>query len=154
LLNGPLPYSSYTKEEMLQRLEKGRPAPRKEDIVFGPHIPSRLRTIVRKATSAKPDERYSSAAEFRDAVAKAPFIDWQPKSADGDGVIWEGATPQRRDRRFRIEARPRRGGRWSLAGLQYVNRWQRFTPDQIVPDTTGAEATAFFDQVVKAALKR
>lgn len=154
LLNGPLAYASYTDHDMRKRLEKGRPVPTPADVVLGPFVPPRLRMIVRKAMSAKPQDRFGSAAEMRDAIAKVPLIDWGPMVMDDDARVWEGASAQRRDRRFRVEARPRRNGRWSLSALQYVKRWQRFLPDQLVDQPVGAEATAFFDQVLSAALSR
>lgn len=41
-----------------------------------------------------------------------------------------------------------------MSALQHVTRWQRFLPDQLVAEPTGAAATAFFDQVLKTAFKR
>ncbi|MEI9937259.1 MAG: protein kinase [Pseudomonadota bacterium] len=156
LLHGPFEYSHYDSNvgAMNQRLAKGRSALRQEDLAPGPHVPPRLRAVLKKATSRKLGERYATCRAMSEAIARAPLIDWRSEAGDDDALLWEGASVQRPDRRFRIEAKRRRGGRWSLSGLQYVTRWQRFVPDVLVAQPTGPEATAFFDQVVKAALRR
>ena len=40
-------------------------------------VPRRLRAVVYKALSRKPEDRYSSAAEFRDALASVPTVRWR-----------------------------------------------------------------------------
>jgi serine/threonine protein kinase len=154
LVNGPVPCEAYTTDEMQRRLGKGRPAPRPADLALGPHVPARLRTVIHRAMHAKPAERYASCRAMSEVLAGAPLIDWRQVQGNGDVLIWEGASAQQRDRRFRVEARKRRGGRWTISAFQQVNRWQRFVPDQILAEPTGSEATAFFDQVLKAAFRR
>jgi serine/threonine protein kinase len=154
LVNGPVPGDGYTTDEMKRRLDKGRSAVRLDHLAFGPHVPRRLRSVIRKAMSAKPAGRYDSCGAMSDALAGAPLIDWRPVQIAGDEMTWEGASARQRDRRFRVQAQRRRGGRWTLSALQQVNRWQRFLPDQITTDPTGPDATDFFDQVLSAAFSR
>jgi serine/threonine protein kinase len=154
LVGGPIACEDYTTDEMQKRLARGRPAPRPSHLRLGPHVPPRLRTAIRRAMAPKPSDRYATCRAMSAVLAGAPLIDWQPALASEDVVTWEGASAQQRDRRFRVEAQRRRGGRWTISALQHVNRWQRFLPDQLVAEPTGSDATAFFDQVLKTAFKR
>lgn len=50
---------------------------------FQPFVPSKLITIIRKATHKDYSKRYQSASEFRDALAKiCPKVLWKPISKD------------------------------------------------------------------------
>jgi serine/threonine-protein kinase len=151
MLNGPFPYGEYGVEEMQKRLSKGLPAPRREHLVPGPQVPFRLRTVIRKAISRKPDDRYPSARAMSEALSRVQLIDWEPVESREGSLVWEGECAQRRDRRFQVEARPRRNGKWTMLARQRVTRWQKFLPDQVVAEPTGPDATAFFDHVTKAA---
>jgi serine/threonine protein kinase len=154
LLNGGLPYEEYLAADMEQRLRRGRPAIRTADLQPLPHVPARLRTIIRKAVSSKPEQRFSTAREMRDAIARAPFIDWRSVVTNDEQLVWEGESAQRRDRQFQVEAVKRRNGQWTMTARQQVNRWQKFLPDLITSTPTGAEAEDFFDQVLKVAFSR
>lgn len=46
---------------------------------FAPFVPLKLKRIINKACEANPNQRYQSAAEFRQAIGKlSPKIDWVP----------------------------------------------------------------------------
>lgn len=155
LLNGPLPYDSYTREQLLARLQKGRPGPLDAHLVPAPQVPPRLRTIVRKAMARDPARRFGSAAEMAAALAATNLIDWSTTLRTDDTIVWEGACSRTRDRAFQVEARKRRkDGAWVLSARQRVSRWQKFVPDQLVAEPQGPGATAFFDQVLKIATSR
>lgn len=50
-------------------------------ISFRPEVPSKLITVIKKATHKDPRKRYQSASEFRDALAKiCPKVMWKPIS--------------------------------------------------------------------------
>lgn len=52
-------------------------------IGFQPFVPSKLVTVIKKATHKDPSKRYQSASEFRDALAKiCPKVLWKPISKD------------------------------------------------------------------------
>jgi eukaryotic-like serine/threonine-protein kinase len=157
LANGPLPYADNPLDEIAKRLERGRPGPRPRDLGFGPHVPRRMRTVIRKATSVDPARRYASAREMHDALAAVPLVDWALVVDEPDRRVWEGRAAKRPDRRFRVDAaRRRRAGGWRLTGQQYVSRWQRLTglPDQIAGSLDTTAATGFFDAMVARATKR
>jgi hypothetical protein len=60
---------------------------------FLPHVPPRLRTLIRKAVKVDPTQRFHSAADFRAALGRVESpIDWQV-SISGQDVEWTGKPP-------------------------------------------------------------
>lgn len=154
LLNGPLPYAKYTRTGISTRLAQGKRPPTDSDLLRGPHIPSRLRTILNKALAIGPADRYGTAREMMDALDGAPFIDWGPSTKTDDVVEWQGRAADGRGDLYRISARRIRNAGWMLSAQKFRNRWQRFgVKDQDVDALIGPASTAFFDQVVKHATK-
>ena len=159
LVSGPLPYedSAYDISAVAARLASGRRAVLPRHLGHAAWVPRRLRTVINKSTSGNPDARYASAKAMVDALAAAPLVDWQPVADGPDLKRWEGATPQRPDRRFAVEARylaPKRGRSrtgWMFSGLQLVTQWQRVVPDSLVAEVQGNQAAAFFDSMVAIA---
>jgi eukaryotic-like serine/threonine-protein kinase len=159
LVSGPLPYedSVYDISAVAARLASGRRAVLPRHLGHAAWVPRRLRTVINKSTSGNPDARYASAKAMVDALAAAPLVDWQPIADGPDLKRWEGATPQRPDRRFAVEARylaPKRGRSrtgWIFSGLQLVTQWQRVVPDSLVAEVQGNQAAAFFDSMVAIA---
>lgn len=63
--------------------------------LFMPHVPKRLRTVVRKALKLDPVERFQSATEFADELARVPIVlDWRTEPLSGVGTRW---TADRQD---------------------------------------------------------
>lgn len=155
LVNGPLPYDENPIDDVIKCLKKGRRGPRKEDLAtFKPWVPKQMRTMIGKAIKVKPEERYANATQFADGLRKVRMIDWSQTLDQPDHKVWEGASVQKRDRRYRVEATQRRhGGGWKLTGSQCVSRWQRVREDQIVPEPLGAAAASFFESMLDASLK-
>lgn len=57
--------------------------------LFMPHVPMRLRTIVRKALKLDPTERFRSATEFADELARVPIdLDWRTEPVVPEGTRW------------------------------------------------------------------
>jgi len=61
-------------------------------------VPRRLRTLIRKALQVNPADRYHSAAEMSDALAKIEIsLDWRiTQSADG-ALLWRASRQHRPD---------------------------------------------------------
>jgi len=56
---------------------------------FLPHVPRRLRTVIRRALRVKPEERFQSAVEFSDALGRVPCeLDWRT-TVEADGYTWQ-----------------------------------------------------------------
>ncbi len=56
---------------------------------FLPHIPSRLRMVIRKALKTVPTERYSSAPNFAEALAKINInMDWHTELIQNGEITW------------------------------------------------------------------
>jgi serine/threonine protein kinase len=110
LMNGPLPYEENPQDEVAARLAKGRRGPRTSDLAFAPWVPRRMRTVLTKALKVNPAERFSTAAEMIDALRAVKMIDWSQTVSDPGHLVWEGASVQRPDRRYRVEATNVGGG--------------------------------------------
>lgn len=64
--------------------------------MFLPHIPRQLRTIIRKALRINPAERFQSASELADALARVRVdSNWQPRYQQGSDLVWEAARDGR-----------------------------------------------------------
>jgi serine/threonine protein kinase len=152
LMNGPLPYAEYPKDEIKLRLERGQRAMRTSDLAFQPHVPKRMRSVISRALKVRPEERFATASQMIDALRAVKMIDWRETVSEADRICWEGASVQRPDRSYRIEATQKRRGGWVLTGSQCVTRYRRVRPPQIVVDPRGAEAGALFESILAASL--
>ena len=151
----PFPYGDYSRVNTIEELEKGRRPIRRRDLEFRPHVPKRLRTIIRRAAHTRPDQRYGRAADMGDALANLHFVDWSQTVDEPEHGSWEGTSARRTDRRYKVEAQRRsRDGAWKLQGFQYVSSWRQLVPAQIVADMRSPEASAFFESVVVQAASR
>lgn len=79
--------------ELRDKILKGQfPDPR----VFLPHVPGRIRTIIRKAMRVEPLERYHSASEFAAALGRVPLpLDWMTNSLGGGAYKWRAVRTGR-----------------------------------------------------------
>jgi serine/threonine protein kinase len=58
--------------------------------VFLPHVPQRIRTIIRKAMKPNPTERYQSATEFATVLARVdPGLDWVTGMNTSGEIRWQ-----------------------------------------------------------------
>jgi serine/threonine protein kinase len=58
---------------------------------FLPHVPKLLRTVIRKALSLDPADRYQTASDFADALGKVDIkTDWQTTAHPGGNLLWTG----------------------------------------------------------------
>ncbi len=67
---------------------------------FLPHIPKRIRTIIRKALRPDPTERYNSASELAANLGRVPIhLDWNvtPLSGGGGDYSWRASRPENPD---------------------------------------------------------
>jgi eukaryotic-like serine/threonine-protein kinase len=61
---------------------------------FLPHVPRRLRTIVRKALAVLPNDRYQSATDMADALSRVNLgRDWRMEPLPGGGRTWRSSRP-------------------------------------------------------------
>lgn len=67
---------------------------------FLPHIPNRLRTVVKKATESDPNDRYQSVREMMNELASVEkYLDWkmERQGSDTDDEAWEWRNPEHRN---------------------------------------------------------
>ena len=61
---------------------------------FMPHVPSRLRTLVRKALRVNPSDRFQSATDMADALSRVDLaLDWSVEPLPLDGFRWKALRP-------------------------------------------------------------
>lgn len=84
-----------TNDELQRRIMKGRfPDSR----VFLPHVPKRIRTIIRKALRAEPSERFHSASEFAAVLGRVSIpLDWTTTPIGGGAYARRAARPDSSD---------------------------------------------------------
>lgn len=103
--------------ELAQQIAKGKFPDRS---LFMPHVPARLKRVIRKALRIDPAERYSSATEMAQALGRVTLmLDWTISALPNGGTEWR--APRRdqpdlvvqlhQDRgTLRVEAYTVRGG--------------------------------------------
>jgi eukaryotic-like serine/threonine-protein kinase len=95
--------------DLPDKISNGR-FPKRDE--FMPHVPRRLRTIIRKAMQVDPGKRYQSATEFADALAGIEInLDWLAIQLSGGGLAWKAARKGRPS--LIIELKPA-GAMWSV----------------------------------------
>jgi serine/threonine protein kinase len=97
-LNGEKFFNDQTpsnEPELRAKIQKGKFPDRKK---FMPHVPKRLRTLVRKALSVDPTKRFRTATEMADALAKVSiFLDWSVESIKLGELRWTAKRPEKSD---------------------------------------------------------
>jgi eukaryotic-like serine/threonine-protein kinase len=89
--------------DWIDRISRGK-FPNRE--LFMPHVPRRLRTVIRKALEIDPVDRYSSAADMADALGKVRIpLDWDVTSSPAGGCV--GAPVERDVPIFSLSSRLR-----------------------------------------------
>jgi len=80
---------------------------------FMPHVPRRLRTMIRKALQVNPVDRYHSAAEMSDALARIEIaLDWKITPSANGALVWRACREGRPD--LVVELSPCSSGEWSV----------------------------------------
>jgi len=80
---------------------------------FMPHVPKRVRTIVRNALKVDPADRYQTAREMADALAKVPVpIDWKITTLPSGATEWCIDRPGQPSLAVRLDPS---GTGWSVA---------------------------------------
>jgi eukaryotic-like serine/threonine-protein kinase len=97
-LNGDSFFTSQvpTNDVLLRSLISRGKFPDREK--FMPHVPSRIRTLVRKAIRINPVDRFQTATEMADALSRADLVlDWSVKPLRLGGLRWRALRPDQCD---------------------------------------------------------
>ncbi len=166
MINGAFDYANIDPVAVDRRLTRGRRAVAESSIIFAPHIPSKLRAIVRKAIRPRHCDRYRSASELIAAIRGVRCIDWRHGDGEGLDGAWEGSWPPNVSatlrRRYRVQSTILGGG--PQRGMRRLEAYQapsaatsfaRFgVPDQTVPIGDGDAVERFFAAVEAKAAQR
>lgn len=65
---------------------------------FLPHVPPRMRTVIRKALQKLPENRFDNAMQLADALGRIPIpLDWTTETAPNGNITWRAARPGQPD---------------------------------------------------------
>lgn len=105
------------KEDLEKKIVRGKFPDRS---LFMPHVPSRLRRVIRKALRIDPAERFRSATDMAQALGRVQLtLNWITKPLAGGGTEWRATRGDQPDLvvqlrhdsgTFRAEAYTERGG--------------------------------------------
>lgn len=102
--------------EIRQKICKGKLPDRQ---LFMPHVPLRLRTLVRKALRVNPSDRYQTATEMADEIGRFNLeLDWSTEPLAVGGLRWRATRPGQCDLIVELEAR---GTAWSVESFTESN---------------------------------
>ncbi len=94
--------------EFQEKILRGRFPDRK---FFLPHVPPRIRTIIRRALKVDPTERYHSASDLAADLARVPpGLNWTIQSLGGGAYSWRAARGDSPD--LEIELSQNSGAKW------------------------------------------
>jgi eukaryotic-like serine/threonine-protein kinase len=81
--------------------------------LFMPHVPRRLRTIIRKALEVDPADRYQSSTHMLDVLGKLRIsLDWNVARLTGGTLQWRAPRQGKPD--LVVELLPGSAGNWSV----------------------------------------
>ena len=108
-----------TNDELQRRILAGRfPNPK----FFLPHVPKRMRTIIRKAMRVNPAERYHSASELAAVFGRVPLpLNWVVSSLGGGAYHWRAVRPDSPDLEVELTENGSSGwqtGVWTTRGQE------------------------------------
>jgi len=108
-----------TNDELQRRILAGRfPNPK----FFLPHVPKRMRTIIRKAMRVAPAKRYRSASELAAALGRVPLpLNWVTSSLGGGAYHWRAVRPESPDLEVELTQDGSSGwqtGVWTMRGQE------------------------------------
>jgi serine/threonine protein kinase len=87
---------------LMAQISRGRFPDRKR---FMPHVPQRIRTLIRKALKVDPDERFQTANEMADDLSRVDLaLDWRVEPILLGGFQWRAIRPGQCD--LVVEMRP------------------------------------------------
>jgi serine/threonine protein kinase len=164
MVNGRLPWEELEMADVEARLQRGLRSVPDRMLEFEPHVPDRLRRVIRKAIHRQASGRFASAEEFIRALRRVVSIDWRHVEGRGVEGLWLGTWPPRRreDQRteYRVTGRVLEGGRdRGKVRLEADFRrpggsWRQTAADATVAADDTAAASGFFATVEASAAHR
>jgi len=98
--------------------------------LFLPHVPRRVRTLIRKALRVDPADRYQSAAEFSAALGRIPnSLNWETTIHPSGEILWRAERPGRTDLEVRLM---QRAGAWDVRAWTVNSGGRRSTGSSVV----------------------
>lgn len=164
MVNGRLPWEELEMAAVEARLQRGLRSVPDRMLEFEPHVPDRLRRVIRKAIHRDASSRFQTGEEFIRALRKVVGIDWRHEEGRGLEGLWLGTWPPRRreERRteYRVTGTVLRGGldrgkvRLEADFRRPGGGWRQTAADATVAAADVAAASGFFATVEASATHR
>jgi hypothetical protein len=103
MVNGRLSWETLSLEDVERRLQRGLRSIPDRMLEFEPHVPERLRRVIRKAIHRQPSGRFDTAEDFIRALRRVVSIDWTHTEGRGLQGVWLGTWPPNRRTAQRTE---------------------------------------------------
>lgn len=111
-LNGDQFYTSQIPSDLASLKTKILAGKFPDRARFMPHVPTRVRTLVRKALSLDAADRFQSATEMADALSRVKLeLDWSTVPLGAGGFRWKAVRPAQADL---IVELINQGGSWDV----------------------------------------
>lgn len=158
MLNGPFDYANIDPQKADARVTRGLRALPESAFLFAPHIPDRLRSVVRKAIRSRPGERHQSASDFIAQLQRVRCIDWTLTEGSDLDSCWEGTWPpnvtESRRRRYKVRSSILGGGadrgKRRLQATQAMPASEHFARFGVDDVTVGTDDRAAVDRFFAA----
>ena len=149
LLLGALPYDSYGRTEIVEKLMRGHSPIRPSDRALPPWVPRPLQRIIRKASAPEPGRRYQFARDMASVPASARVPDW----AMVEDGRWEAPYVHRPERRVAVVIN-QTGRGTKIDILRYRTAWRRAHPTVISSTVDGPQVAEAFAQATNISFER
>ena len=102
--------SGISDAELKDKVTRGRVPNRQQ---FMPHVPRRLRTIIRRALTIDPRDRFHAATEMADALGKVSLtLDWTTVRNSSDETTWRATRAGKTD--LEVQLVSTASGSWNV----------------------------------------
>lgn len=151
LVGGPFPYAEYPATFVLERMSAGRPPLRAADRPLPVWVSRSMRRVYSKATHRDPSQRYQTAHEMDQALARVVAVDWRQVSEGR----WE-APFVHSTKRIAVEATwmPRKGVFRVSSLASTSSGWRRTQADVEVEDLGSTDLARVFNHASDTANAR
>ncbi|WP_030166405.1 MULTISPECIES: protein kinase [Actinomycetes] len=153
LLKGPFDYAGYSTRDIVRQLSEGRHPTLKSDRQPPIWASRPMRRFLAKSLQTDPVNRFQSAREMSNSLAKVACIDWIRVNE----TTWEAPFLFKPGRRIRVSARTGADGSVELATqIDAGSGWRQAigTRPQTVQQLESSQGRAVFDQATTIAIAR
>lgn len=143
LFGGRFPYEEYTREGVINALQRGKIPLSSQDLQLPLWAPKALRRVYSKTLQSDPSKRFTSAKDMDLALSKVRIASWKQT----DESSWEARKNVDDNICIRVDAKKTASGLKMSVRSNRSGKFRRFqgNPDVQVPSLESKEAQEVFD---------